>query len=133
MKPFKSREPFAEEGYHLIGAAMEVYNERGFGLTEPIYQECLEIELGLRGIPYRSQIELITFYKGRELKKRYIPDLFVFDKIISELKAVKAIDPEHESQLMNYMRLTRSPIGYLINFGSKSGLEWKRFVLSEYL
>lgn len=133
MKTFASREPYAEEGYRLVGAAMEVYNERGFGLTEGIYQECLEIELDLRGIPFRSQIELLTYYKGRELKKRFIPDLFVFEQIIVELKAVKAMDPEHESQILNYMRLTRFPVGYLINFGSKSGLEWKRYLLSEFL
>lgn len=129
----ESREPFGEEGFRLVGAAMEVYNQKGFGLTEPIYQECLEIELGLRGIPFDAQRELTTYYKGRELKKRYIPDLVVFERIVAELKAVKAIDAEHESQLMNYMRLTRSPVGYLLNFGRKSGLEWKRFLISDYL
>jgi len=112
---------------------MEVYNEKGFGLTEPIYQECLEIELELRGIPFGAQRELVTFYKGRELKKRYVPDLIVFERIVAELKAVKAIDSEHESQLMNYMNLTRSPVGYLLNFGNKSGLEWKRYLISDYL
>jgi GxxExxY protein len=133
MKRYESREPFGEEGFRLVGAAMEVYNEKGFGLTEPIYQECLEIELGLRGIPFDAQRELTTYYKGRELKRRYIPDLLVFERIVAELKAVKAIDAEHESQLMNYLHLTRSPVGYLLNFGRKSGLEWKRFLISDYL
>jgi GxxExxY protein len=129
----ESREPFGEEGFRLVGAAMEVYNQKGFGLTEPIYQECLEIELALREIPFDAQRELTTFYKGRELKKRYIPNLVVFERIVAELKAVKAIDAEHESQLMNYMRLTRSPVGYLLNFVRKSGLEWKRFLISDSL
>jgi GxxExxY protein len=133
MKRYESREPFGEEGFRLVGAAMEVYNEKGFGLTEPIYQECLEIELGLRGIPFDAQRELTTYYKGRELKRRYIPDLLVFERIVAELKAVKAIDAEHESQLMNYLHLTRSPVGYLLNFGRKSGLEWKRFLISDSL
>lgn len=133
MSGFRSGEPFAEEGYRLVGAAMEVYNEMGGGLVEPIYQECMEIELGLRGIPFDSQRELKTFYKGRELKRRFIPDLFVFDRIVAELKSQKGIEPEHESQLFNYLRLTRSPVGYLLNFGSKTGLEWKRYLLGEYL
>ena len=133
MSGFCSGEPFAREGYRLVGAAMEVYNEMGGGLAEPIYQECMEIELGLREIPFDSQRELKTFYKGRELKRRFIPDLFVYDRVIAELKSQKSIEPEHESQLFNYLRLTRSPVGYLLNFGSKTGLEWKRYLLGEYL
>ena len=106
MDGFRSQEPFAEEGYRLVGAAMEVYHEKGAGLTEPIYHECLELELELRGIPFDAFRELRTFYKGRELKKRYIPDLVVFERIIAELKAMKSLEPEHESQLLNYMHLT---------------------------
>lgn len=133
MEGFRSREPFSEEGYRLGGAAMEVYNQMGGGLTEPIYQECLELELELKGIPFDAFRELRTFYKGRELKKRYIPDLIVYEKIIAELKAVKSLEPEHESQLLNYMHLTRSPLGYLLNFSPKLGLQWRRFLLNEYL
>lgn len=133
MEGFKSREPFGEEGFRLAGAAMEVDNEKGPGLTEAIYQECMEIELELRGLPFNAMRELRTFYKGRELRKRYLPNLVVFDRIIAELKALKSIEPEHESQLLNYMHLTRSPVGYLLNFSYKSALQWKRFLLSEYL
>ena len=122
MEGFRSREPFGEGGYRLVGAAIEVYNQMGGGLTEPIYQECLELELELKGIPFDPFRELRTFYKGRELKKRYIPDLIVYEKIIAELKALKSLEPEPESQLLNYMHLTRSPLGYLLNFSPKSGL-----------
>ena len=122
-----------DESYRLIGAAFEIYNDRGFGLAEEFYQECLEIELELQKIPFRAKQELTSFYKGRELKKRYIPDLFVFDSIIVELKAVSQLLPEHEAQLINYMRITKSPLGYLINFGKAGGLDFKRIILSEYL
>ena len=128
-----SREPFAEEGYRLMGAAFEVHNVQGGGLAEEIYQESLEIELGLRSIPYRRKQELQVFYKDRELRHRYIPDLIVFGRVIVELKAVSALCKEHEGQLMNYMRITRSPIGYLINFGPIGKLEYKRLILSEFL
>jgi GxxExxY protein len=122
-----------DESYRLIGAAFEVYNDRGFGLAEDIYQECIEIELELRGIPFLAKRELACFYKGRELKKRYIPDLFVFGSIVVELKAVVQLLPEHEAQLLNYMRITRQPLGYLINFGKAGGLDFKRIILSEFL
>ena len=65
MKP----EIYREEGYKFMGAAFEVYNDRGYGMAEEIYQECLEIELELRAFPFHSKQELVSFYKGRELKK----------------------------------------------------------------
>ena len=129
MKP----EIYKDEGYRLMGAAFEVYNEQGYGMAEEIYQESLEIELELRGIPFRSKQELSCSYKGRELKRRYVPDLFVFGGVIVELKAVSQLLPEHEAQLINYMRITKQPVGYLINFAHKDTLEWKRFILSELI
>jgi GxxExxY protein len=126
-------EIYKDEGYKLMGAAFEVYNEHGYVLTEEIYQESMEIELEARGIPYRSKQELKCFYKGHELRKRYVPDLFVFDGLVAELKSVSELLPEHEAQLINYMRITKQPVGYLINFGHKNTLEWKRFILSEYI
>jgi GxxExxY protein len=126
-------EIYQEEGYQLMGAAFEVYNDQGYGLAEEIYQECLEIELELRGIPFREKQELACHYKGRELRKRYVPDLFVFGGVVTELKAVSQLAPEHEAQLLDYMRICRQPVGYLINFGHKDTLEWKRFILSEFI
>ena len=129
MKP----EIYKDEGYRLMGAAFEVYNEQGYGLAEEIYQESLEMELESRGVSFLSKQELLCFYKGRQLKKRYVPDLFVFGCLVTELKAVVALAPEHEAQLINYLRLTRQPVGYLINFGHKDTLEWKRVILSELI
>lgn len=126
-------EPFSEEGYSLMGAAFEVHNILGGGLLEEIYQQSLEIELELRSIPFQRKRELLVHYKDRILEKRYIPDLFVFGKIVVELKAVSAITAEHEAQILNYMRITRCPIGYLINFGPVGKLQYKRFILSEFL
>ena len=126
-------EIYKDEGYRLMGAAFEVHNVQGYGMAEEIYQECLEIALEMRGIPFKAKQELRCFYKGRELKRRYVPDLFVFDALVVELKAVTQLLPEHEAQLINYMRITKQPVGYLINYGSKGGLQWKRFILSELI
>jgi GxxExxY protein len=126
-------EIYKDEGYKLMGAAFEVYNEQGFGMAEEIYQESLEIELAMRGIAFQTKQELKCFYKGRELKKRYVPDLFVFGCLVVELKAVSQLLAEHEAQVINYMRITKQPVGYLINFGHKDILEWKRFILSEHI
>jgi GxxExxY protein len=126
-------EIFKVEGYRLMGAAFEVYNDRGYGMAEEIYQESLEIELELRTIPFIAKQNITCFYKGRELKKRYIPDLFVFGCVVVELKAVTELTQEHEAQLFNYLRITRNPVGYLINFGHKNELQWKRLILSEFI
>src|SRR5437879_12897690 len=77
--------------------------------------------------------EIKWFYKGRPLKKRYVPDLYVFGCLVVELKAVTELAPEHEAQLFNYMRIAKQPVGYLINFGHKGTLEWKRLILSELI
>ena len=120
-----------DEGYRLMGAAFEVYNELGYGMAEEVYQQSLEIELELRAIPFKSKAGLLMFYKSRQLEKMYEPDLFVFGEIAVELKAVAQLDPDHEAQLFNYWRIARRNVGYLLNFGRSGELEWKRFVVSD--
>ncbi len=122
---------FQEEGYKLMGAAFEVYNQLGYGMAEEVYQQSLEIELALRGIPFKSKDQLTVFYKGQALETRYKPDLVAFGGIVVELKAVAELISEHEAQLFNYMRVARQSVGYLVNFGHKGELEWKRFILSD--
>jgi GxxExxY protein len=112
---------FEDEGYRMMSAAFEVYNQLGYGMAEEISQQSLEIELMLRHIPFVSKPELRTFYKGQELSKRYIPDLLVFNGIVVELKAVVEIITDHEAQLFNYMRISRQEVGYILNFGQKTG------------
>ena len=129
----KNDHHLSAEGYALVGVGYEVYNEQGFGLAEEIYQECMEIELGLMNIPFSAKPNLKVYYKGHRLNKTYIPDLHVFGKIILELKSVKELTSEHEGQLMNYMRITLTAVGYLMNFGQPQGLQWKRFIISEYI
>ena len=122
---------FKQEGYDLMGAAFEVYNQLGYGMAEEVYQQSLEIELGLRSIAFQSKQELEMLYKGRKLETCYKPDLVVSGNIVVELKAVKELAVEHEAQLFNYMRISRQPVGYLINFGSKEKLRWDRYILSD--
>jgi len=120
---------YQQEGYNFMAAAFDVHSEMGHGFLEEVYHESLELELTQRDISYVSKPKLSLFYKGQRLKKQYEADLIVIDEIIIELKAVKALLPEHEAQLINYLRVTRKHVGYLVNFGSFPKLEWKRFIL----
>jgi GxxExxY protein len=103
--------------YKIRGALFEVYKEKSCGFLEDVYQECLEIELDLQGIEFEAQYPLKLEYKGRSLKKKYIPDFICFGKIIVEIKAVKEITDEHRAQLQNYLKATGYKLGLLVNFG----------------
>ena len=111
--------------FKIIGAAMAVHRELRGGLLEPIYNEALCMELSDRGLHPEPEQELHCFYKGRQLQKTYRMDIVVGD-IIVELKSTDAICPEHRLQLFNYLRLTKKPIGVLVNFGTDS-LEGERY------
>ena len=87
------------------------------------------MELSDRGIPFVPQPRLPVFYKGRPLPKHYEADLLVFDRIVVELKAVKTLLPEHEAQLLHYLKATGRHVGYLVNFGAYPKLDWRRRVL----
>jgi len=120
---------FKQEGYDLMGAAFEVYREKGSGFLEAVYQECMEYELAARKIPFQAKPRLEIFYKGTPLSQGYEADLLVCTGIVTELKAAKMLAPEHEAQLLNYLRATGKRVGYLINFGAHPQVEWKRMVL----
>ncbi|QDT61128.1 hypothetical protein SV7mr_36590 [Stieleria bergensis] len=120
-----------QQGYDLMGAAFEVYNVLGYGMAEQIYQAALEVELRLRGIPFIAQAELEVFFKGHLLPPKYRPDLVVFGEVVVEIKALKELCTDHEAQLFNYLRITRKQVGYLINFGKKGELEWKRLIVND--
>ena len=120
---------YKDESYRIIGACFEVYLEKGCGFLEGVYQECLEIEFELQGIPFAPQNALVLAYKGRHLKQRYTADFICYDKIIVELKAVSALAGEHRAQVLNYLNATRFRLGLLVNFGHHPKLEYERIVL----
>jgi GxxExxY protein len=117
---------YKEESYKIIGACFEVYNEKGFGFTEPVYQECLEIEFGLQNIPFVAQPEIQLEYKGRKLDQFFKPDFICFGKMIVEIKAVSSLLDEHTSQTLNYLNATNFELALLVNFGQYPKIESKR-------
>ncbi len=124
----KDDRPHAQLGYDVMAAAFEVYNHLGEGLSEEIYQVAFELELADRGIPFEAQPALPVYYKGRRMKKFLRPDLVVANDLVIELKAMKTLADEHQAQIINYLKVTRLTVGYLINFAAPARLQWKRFV-----
>ena len=118
-----------KETYAILGACFEVYKEKGCGFLEAVYQESLEIEFDLQGLPAKSLVPLSLTYKGRELKKSYEADFICFDKVLVELKAVSALTDEHRAQVQNYLHATGLQVGLLVNFGHYPKVEHERYVL----
>lgn len=118
-----------EETYAIVGAALEVYHRLGIGFAEPVYQEALEIEFGLRNIPFEREKWLQVDYKGHELKKQYKADFLCFGEIIVELKAERALTTIDWSQVINYLKAGQLRVGLLFNFGHPRFLEKKRLIV----
>jgi len=118
-----------EETYKIIGACFEVYKEKGCGFLEAVFQECLEQEFVIQGIPARPLVSLPLEYKGRALKQFYVADFVCYDKVIVELKAVSKLTDEHRAQVINYLNATKLKVGLLVNFGHYPKVEHERFVL----
>ena len=109
----------------IIGCAFEVINELGIGFLESVYEKALLIALRQRGHRVASQHPMTVTFRGADVGIFYA-DLVVDEKVIVELKAVKAITPEHQAQVINYLQATGIEVGLLINFGNPK-LEYKRF------
>ena len=120
---------FKDECYAIQGAIFEVYRVMGCGFLEAVYQECLELEFGLQGIPFQPQVRLALAYKGRALKQQYVPDFVCFGKIILEIKAVSQLNDEHRAQVYNCLRATGYKLGLLVNFGHYPAVEYERIVV----
>ncbi|MCE9553239.1 MAG: GxxExxY protein [Planctomycetes bacterium] len=103
----------------VIGAMIEVHKHLGPGLLESAYHQCLCHELALRGLSFEREKPLPVSYKGTKLDCGYRIDLIVEGKLIVELKAIDALAPIHEAQLLTHMRLANVRVGLLVNFNVK--------------
>ena len=102
----------------IIKGFYEVYNDLGFGFLESVYEKSLSLVLSEYGLDVKSQYPIIVNFRTK-IVGEFRADLVEEDKIIVELKAVKTLLPEHEAQLLNYLKATRYEVGLLLNFGNR--------------
>jgi len=114
-----SREAINRLATQVLGLAIEVHKELGPGLLESSYEKALSYELSKAQIPFEVQVRLPIAYKGVKLESEYIIDIWVNRSIILELKSVETLLPVHEAQLLTYLKLSQTPVGYLINFNTE--------------
>lgn len=112
----------------IINAYYQVYNQLGYGFLEKVYERAMMLELPKHGLKCENQKNIKVFYEGVEIGD-YYADIVVEDCVIVELKAVETIAPEHEVQLVNYLKATGIEVGLLLNFGPEP--QFKRRVFSK--
>lgn len=110
---------YKEETYKIRGAIFAVHKELGNGFLERVYQDALEFEFQVRGIPYEREKNIQIMYKGKPLGEPYRADFVCYGKIIIELKAVEELQGIHRSQVINYLKATGMKLGLLVNFGEE--------------
>ncbi len=120
--------PLQNECYQIIGICMEVHRILGKGLLEIVYKDAIEYEFNNKKIPYEREKKYEVGYKEIILPHYFFADFVVFDNIILEVKAQKGIVDEHYSWALNYLAISKCPIGLIVNFGEKS-LITKRIIL----
>ena len=114
--------------YQIIGICMEVHRILGFGFSEIVYKDAIEMEATLKDISVHREKEFDVQYKGEKLRHKYFADFVMFDNIIVEIKACSTgIADEHIAQTLNYLKVSGCSPGLIINFGKKS-LEHRRLV-----
>ena len=117
---------FKKESYEIVGACMDVHSQLGPGFLESVYQEALAREFAERNIPFLEQWGIDVYYKGEKLEKKFFADFICYGEIIIEIKAMEGFVPEHEAQLINYLKATQKPLGLLVNCGVEK-LQYRRF------
>jgi GxxExxY protein len=111
----------------LIKAFFRVYNALGHGFLEKVYENAMAIEARRLGLCIQQQMRIQVLY-GKAVVGEYSADLVANNAVIVELKVAGALAPEHEAQLLNYLKATPFEVGLLMNFGEKA--EFRRRILS---
>jgi len=109
-----------------IKAFYNVYNTLGYGFLEKVYENSMLIEIRKFGLYCLAQVPIKVHYSGY-LVGDYFADIIVNNILIIELKAMESLCPEHEAQLLNYLKATKIEIGLLFNFGKTPQFKRKIF------
>ena len=115
-----------ELSYKIVGLAIQVRKELGFGFLEKVYENALMVLLAENGIKAEQQVEVKVYFHGKEIGK-YFPDILVEDSIILELKSIETINKYEKAQTLNYLKATGLKLALILNF-AKDGLFHERLV-----
>lgn len=120
MKYSDKKYPLQKESYEIIGICMDVHRILGKGLLEIVYKDAIEYEFKKKNILYKREKKYEVKYKDVILSHHFFADFVVYNKIILEVKAQKVIVDEHYSWVINYLAISKCPLGLIVNFGENS-------------
>ena len=122
--------PLKNETYQIISLCMEVQNTLGFGFSEVIYKDAIQMEFESNELLFLREPELTVLYKGKLLQHLFFADFICYSTIIIEVESSESgITDDYIAEALNYLKVTANTIGLIINFG-KRRLEHKRLILS---
>jgi GxxExxY protein len=117
------------EVYNIVGSCIEVWKTLGYGFSEVVYKDAMEVEFINNSIPHQREDDLSIYYKGNILKHTFKADFTLLDEIIVEVKSGEdVICNKVVSQTLNYLKASGSRVGLIINFG-KSKMDYKRLIM----
>ncbi|NQV18151.1 MAG: GxxExxY protein [Armatimonadetes bacterium] len=117
---------YAELSDKIIKAFYTVYNTLGYGFLEKVYEKAMIIELKKLGLNCMSQVQIKVFY-ANQIIGDYVADIIVENTILVELKAIKHLSNQDETQLLNYLTATKYEVGLLFSFGKEPEFKRKIF------
>ena len=118
-----------DEVYAIVGCCMDVWKTLGYGFSEVIYKDAMEIEFEDKNLPHSREEQLFVYYKGRKLRHKFIADFTLFDSMIVEVKSGEdGMNREVVSQTLNYLKASGCRVGLIINFG-KTKMDFKRLIM----
>lgn len=123
----EERAPFHREVGLILDCAVEVHRVLGHGLLEKPYENAPVREFELREIPFVQQPRFPVDYKGRRVGE-FIPDLIAFDAVVVDAKTIDRIGDLEIAQMLNYLRITKLRVGFIINFKQRR-IETRRVIL----
>lgn len=118
-----------EESWSIRGAVFRVYREMGCGFLQPVYRECLCLELDHRGIPWRADVELPLVYRDKRLRQVAVADLVCYGQVLVEVRALGTLGNEQRARTHNLLHAGGFRLGLLVNFGHHPGVEIERIVI----
>lgn len=116
----------------VLDIALRLHRELGPGLLESVYETIVAAKLAALGYRVERQKAVNIEYDGLRFDAAFRIDLLVEGCLLVEIKSIERLNPAHTKQLLTYLRLTKQPVGLLINFGGATLKEGVKRIVNDY-
>jgi len=107
-------------GLIVVDTAVNLHKKLGPGLFESVYESILSKLLTQKGLYVQRQVTIPINFEQEHFDEGFRADLFVGGKVIIELKSVERIADIHKKQLLTYLKLSNTKLGFILNFGAET-------------